>query len=90
LGTICGDNCTFIFHDGTTRPLPREVNRLNCGGKNGLVDSTVTNYTTARLILNERVRNCVIKSVGPVEDNGRQNKIIKLEPETTADWKRGD
>ncbi|MHC4284415.1 MAG: hypothetical protein ACYSWZ_15795 [Planctomycetota bacterium] len=45
----------------------------------------MTNYTTARLILNERVHNCVIKSVGPVEDHGRQNTIIKIEPETKAD-----
>ena len=57
LGTICGDHCAFILHDGTTRPLPLEVNRLSCGGKKGLVNSTVTNYTTATLILNERVRN---------------------------------
>ncbi len=85
LGTICGDNCTFIFHDGTTSPLPSEVNRLSCGGKKGLTNSTVTNYTMARLILNERVRNCVIKSVGPVEDRGRENTIIKIEPETTVD-----
>ncbi len=26
----------------------------------------------------------VIKSVGPVEDRGRQNTIIKIEPETTV------
>ena len=82
LGTICGDNCTFIFHDGTTRPLPDKVDVLNCGGRKGLKDSTVTNYTTARLILNGRVRNCVIKSVGPVQDNGRNNTIIKIEPES--------
>lgn len=87
---ICGDRCTFIFHDGTIRPLPKEVNRLNCGGRKGLRNSAVTNYTRAELILNERVQNCVIKSVGPVEDHGRQNTIIKIEPETTADQKRGD
>lgn len=85
LGTICGDKCTFIFHDGTTRPLPREVNRLSCGGRKGLVNSTVTNYTTARLVLNKNVRNCAIKSVGPVQDNGRRNTIIRIEPETTTD-----
>ena len=78
LGIICGDHCTFIFHDGTTRPLPPEVNRVSCGGKKGLVDSTVTNYTQARLVLNERVRNCVIKSVGPVEDHGKGNTIIPI------------
>lgn len=84
LGTICGENCTFILHDGTTRPLPPEVNRLNCGGKNGLIDSTLTNYTTARLILNERVKNCKIESAGPVENNGRDNTIIKIKPEEPA------
>jgi hypothetical protein len=80
-----GDNCTFIFHDETTRLLPRGVNHLNCGGKKGLQNSTVTNYTMARLILNEGVRNCVIKSVGPVEDRGSQNTITRIESETTAD-----
>ncbi|MBW8040603.1 MAG: hypothetical protein FVQ85_11440 [Planctomycetes bacterium] len=61
------------------------MNCLSCGGKKGLKNSAVTNYTTAKLILNEHVRNCVIKSVGPVEDHGRQNTIIKIEPGTTAD-----
>jgi hypothetical protein len=89
LGVICGDHCTFIFHDGTTRPLPEQVNRLECGGRKGLTNSTVTNHTTARLILNERVRKCVIRSVGPVDDGGEQNTIIKLEPENAAGSKRG-
>jgi len=82
LGIICGDSCTFILHDGTTRPLPQEANYLRCGGKKGLTNSTVTNHTTARLILNERVRNCLIRSVGPVEDQGQGNTIIKIEPES--------
>ena len=89
LGTICGDRCTFILHDGTTRPLPREVNRLNCGGKKGLTNSTVTNHTMARLILNERVRNCAIRSVGPVEDRGKQNTVTTIKPKTTPGSKRG-
>jgi hypothetical protein len=66
---VCNDNNTF----------------LNCGGRKGLKNSTVTNYTTARLILNERVRNCVIKSVGPVEGSGRENTIIKIKRETKVD-----
>jgi hypothetical protein len=82
LGTICGDRCTFIFHDGTTCPLPEEANRLQCGGKRGLTNSTVTNYTAAQLMLSERLRNCVINSVGPVEDRGRENSIIKIMPNT--------
>jgi len=81
LGMICGERCTFILHDGTTRPLPREVNRLDCGGRQGLRDSTVINYTPARLILNERVSGCVIKSVGPVEDHGQENTIFSIQPE---------
>lgn len=82
LGTICGDNCTFVLHDGTTRPLPRKVNVLNCGDKHELKNSTVTNYTKARVILNKHVSNCVIKSVGPVENNGKDNTVIKIGPES--------
>ena len=85
LGTLCGDRSTFIFHDGTTRPLPSEVNYVNCGGKKGLTHSTVTNYTTAKVVLNERVRYCTIRSVGPVEDHGTQNTIVKIGPETRVD-----
>lgn len=84
LGVICGDNCTFILHDGTTRPLPRKVNVLTCGGKHGLKNSTVTNYTRAKLILDKRVTDCVIKSVGPVEDNGKNNKVTKIRPERSS------
>ncbi len=80
LGTICGDGCTFILHDGTTRPLPAKVNHLNCGGRHGLKNCTLTNYTSARLILNKRVANCTIKSVGPVEDNGKDNTITIIRP----------
>lgn len=81
LGVICGDRCTFILHDGTTRPLPPEANRLRCGGEKGLTDSTVKNYTTATLVLNERVRNCVVESVGPVEDHGKDNRVVRIQPE---------
>mgnify|MGYP006281346749 CR=1 FL=1 len=81
LGRICGENCTFIFHDGTTGPLPDDVNRLLCGSEEGLRNSTVTNYTEARLILNERVRNCTVKSVGPVEDRGDHNTVVRIEAE---------
>ena len=84
LGTICGDHCTFIFHDGITRPLPRRANILNCGDKHELKNSTVTNYTKAKIILNKRVSNCVIKSVGPVEDNGKNNTVIKIRPKTRS------
>ncbi|MDF7797975.1 hypothetical protein P4C99_00770 [Pontiellaceae bacterium B1224] len=79
LGIICGDRCTFIFRDGTTRPLPEEINVLTCGGKKPLEDSTIENYTTAKLILESNVRNCKIKSIGPVEDRGRSNRITQLE-----------
>jgi hypothetical protein len=59
-GTICGDNCTLIFHDGMERPLAPAVT-LVCGGKKKLVNSKVTNYTKATLVLTERVRNCAIR-----------------------------
>ncbi len=80
LGVICGDRSTFIFHDGTTRPLHRAVNKLVCGGKKPLKNSQVTNYTKATLILEKNVENCVIKSVGPVQGQGKNNKIIKIRP----------
>jgi hypothetical protein len=75
LGIICGDDCEFILHDGTTLPIPESANWLECGGKHGLIDSKVTNYTTAKLILKPNVRNCKIESVGPVEDNGQNNRV---------------
>lgn len=80
LGVICGEHCTFILRDGTTRPLPAQVNVLRCGGKKGLTDSIVKNPTPAKLLLNERVRNCVIESVGPVEDRGTGNRITRIQP----------
>jgi|GEM_PF-1437735 len=81
LGTICGDRCTFILHDGTTRPAPPSANRLVCGGRHGLTGSTVTNYTTATLVLERNVRDCRIRSVGPVEDRGERNEVTRIPPE---------
>jgi hypothetical protein len=79
LGIITGKDCKFILRDGTTRPLPDEVNFLNCGHpRRELTNSTIENYTTAKLILNDNVTNCHIRSIGPVEDNGRNNKITVI------------
>ncbi|MDF7808068.1 hypothetical protein P4E94_11510 [Pontiellaceae bacterium B12219] len=78
LGIICGDRSTFIFRDGTTKPLPEEINVLSCGGRKPLIDSTIENYTSAKLILEPNVRNCKIKSLGPVEDKGSNNRITQL------------
>ncbi len=79
IGTICGIGCTFTLHDGTTRPLPERYNRLICGGKKKLENSRIVNHSRARLILMKNVRNCTVESLGPVEDNGRDNRIIQLE-----------
>ncbi len=87
LGTICGERCTFVLHDGTTRPLPREANRLVCGGRQGLTGSTVTNYTTATLVLERNVRGCRIRSVGPVEDGWERNDVVRIEPEKAVEGK---
>lgn len=81
LGIICGDDSTFILHDGTTTPLPKEVNKLICGGRKGMKNSTITNYTTAELTLDSNVYNCRVKSVGPVIDNGTGNRITKIHPQ---------
>ena len=77
IGTICGIGCTFILHDGTTRPLPDQYNRLICGGKQKLENSKIINHSAARLILMKNVRNCTVESRGPVEDHGRDNRIIR-------------
>ncbi len=79
LGIISGIDCEFIIHDGTTRPRSESANRLQCGGKHGLKDSKITNYTTATLVLGSNVQNCRIQSVGPVEDNGYRNRISQIE-----------
>ncbi|MEN8695486.1 MAG: hypothetical protein ACN4GG_11750 [Akkermansiaceae bacterium] len=78
LGKICGKNCKFILHNGITRPLPEEANFLICGGDKELTNSTIENNTTAKLILERNVRNCTIRSLGPVEDKGSGNKIIQI------------
>lgn len=80
LGVIAGDGCTFILHDGLTRPLPEAVAVLVCGGRKGLVDSTVVNETAVRLVLEKSVRNCTIRSVGVVEDQGTNNTIERITP----------
>jgi hypothetical protein len=85
LGYICGTNCTFVIRDGTTRPLPEAANRLECGivrTKRPLVDSDVTNYTTATVVLNRNVSNCTIHSVGPVEDHGKGNTVTRIKPQS--------
>jgi hypothetical protein len=90
LGSICGDRCTFILRDGTTRPLPPSVNRLECGGKKALIHSTVENHTTAKMILNKNVRHCRIQSVGPVEDHGQDNIVVRIDSETQKGNPDGD
>ncbi len=79
LGKICGDKCTFLLKDGITRPLPEQANHLICGGDKELVNSTIENHTTAKLILQKNVRNCTIRSKGPVEDNGSRNRVEMIE-----------
>ncbi|MFC7337591.1 hypothetical protein ACFQY0_10415 [Haloferula chungangensis] len=80
LGKICGKNCKFIIRDGTERPLPEEANYLICGGDKELVDSTIENHSSAKLILKKNVRNCIIRSNGPVEDEGKGNRVMKMGP----------
>ncbi len=87
LGRIAGDRCTFIFHDGTSRPLPEEVNVLTCGGKKGLKNSTVVNHTAAKVILTGRTRNNVIRSRGPVLDQGKDNTVIRIGARRSRDPK---
>jgi len=77
LGIICGIDCKFTFKEDLKRPLSEDVNYLICGGRKELVDSEIKNYTKAKLILEKNVKNCKITSIGPVEDNGQNNRIIK-------------
>ena len=81
LGTICGEKSTFIFHDGTTRRIPSKAFMLTAGGKKPLIDSTVTNYTKADIVLEKNVKNCTIRTAGRVIDRGQNNKIIKIKNE---------
>lgn len=80
-GRICGKHTTFIFHKGGDVPLPEKILRIRAGDGKPLVDSKVTNYTRAKIILSDKVRNCTIRSMGPVEDNGRNNTVVRLDPE---------
>ena len=78
-GRLAGRECTFIFHKGGDRPLPQKVRRVRVGQDKPVIDSKLINHTCAKLILSEQVRNCTIKSVGPVEDRGQDNTVIRLE-----------
>ena len=78
LGTICGHQSTFILKEDLNRPLPEKVNYLICGGKQELSNSTIENYTKAKLILKKNVSNCKVISVGPVEDKGEKNRVTKI------------
>lgn len=84
LGNIAGIDCTFILHDGTTKPLPERINVLTCGGKQPLTNSTLSNFTPARIILEKNVTGCTIRSVGPVDDKGQNNTVIQLPRGSTA------
>lgn len=76
LGIITGKNCKFTLRDGTTTPIPEEANFLECGDeRRELTNSSIENYTSAKLILNDNVKNCTIRSIGPVEDNGNNNRV---------------
>ena len=75
LGKICGQGCRFILTQSTRRPLPGHAARLTCGGDKPLKNSLVVNRTQARLTLKGNVRNCRIKSAGPVQDNGKGNRV---------------
>ena len=75
VGKICGQGCEFFLTPKTKNPLPPHAAQLSCGGDHGLKNSLVVNRTKARLVLDGSVRNCRIKSVGPVEDNGEGNRV---------------
>ena len=79
LGFICGKNCTFSLKKGPGKLLPKEANILQCGDeKRPLTDSSIINRTNAKIILSKYTENCKVESVGPVEDKGKNNTIIKL------------
>ena len=79
LGIICGDQCRFMIHDATTKPLPQGLDRLVCGDRDRpLTHSKVTNETMATVVLEENVEDCVIYSRGPVVDQGQRNRVVKI------------
>lgn len=60
--------------------MPEKYNVLQCGGWKPLINSTVTNYTSAKLIIEKNVKGCTIKSAGPVEDRSKGgNTITKIQ-----------
>jgi len=79
LGTICGDKCRFEILDATTNPLPKGFDRLTCGNKKRpLTNSKVINRTSATVVLDSSAKNCIVHSVGPVINQGRGNRIVKI------------
>jgi len=78
LGVIAGDGCSFTIHNGLTRPLLETAAQLLCGGRKGLVNSTVINETPIKLLLDKGVKNCAIRSVGLVEDQGSGNRVERM------------
>ncbi|NNJ27567.1 right-handed parallel beta-helix repeat-containing protein [Alienimonas chondri] len=83
LGTICGDACTFVLHDRTTRESAPETNVLLCGGRKPLRKSTISNYGRTQLVLKKNVEDCTIITAGEVVDEGQRNRVIRIEPMTT-------
>ena len=75
LGKICGRGCKFYLTQSTKNALPPHAAHLICGSNHGLKNSLVVNRTPAKLTLKGSVRNCRIKSLGPVEDNGKGNTV---------------
>lgn len=82
VGHLCGESSIFVLHADGERPLPEKVRRIRVGGKKPFVDSKLTNHTTAKVVLGNKVRNSTIESVGPVEDNGKNNTVVQLDPES--------
>lgn len=79
LGLICGKKCNFTLRKGPGRTLPRDANVLICGEeRRPLINSTIKNLTYAKIMLSKHTENCTVESVGPVEDKGKNNTIIKI------------
>ncbi len=77
VGSIQGEQTTFLFRDGTERELPDRFNYIQLENR-GLIDSVLINLTSAEVRLNEKATGSLILSGGPVTGRNGENTVKHL------------